>query len=123
MQFLSTTLVLEAFVVLFATVVAVKFVQIEYIRTDVSITTVWIIGGVLALFLLVASRMQKNPYGIYFGAVLQVPFAALGFFVDMMFFVAAVFVALWIASWWLGRKIDTERAEYDRLHPDEAPNM
>ncbi len=120
MQFLSSTLILEAIVVLFGTVVAVKFVQAD--RLDAPTSTLWIMGGLLSLIMIIISRVQKSSYGIIAGCAVQVPFVAMGFYVDMMFFVATVFVGLWVASLWLGTKIDRERAEYDSAHPTEAPN-
>ena len=120
MQFLSTTLILEAIVVLFGTTVAVKFAQADHL--DAPISTLWIMGGLLSVLMIVFSRMQASSYGFIAGSAVQIPFVAMGFYVDMMFFVAAVFVGLWIGSWWLGSKIDRERAVYDAKHPDEAPN-
>lgn len=121
MQFLSTTLILEAIVVLFGTTVAAKFVQAD--RLDAPISTLWIMGGLLSLIMIVISRLQNAPYGIIAGGAVQVPFVAMGFYVDMMLLVAIVFVGLWAASLWLGNKIDRERAAFDLAHPDQAPNV
>lgn len=121
MLFLSTTLILEAFVVLFGTAVAAKFAQVD--KLDAPISTLWIMGGLLSVLMIIFSRMQASSYGLIAGSAIQIPFVAMGFYVDLMFFVAAVFVGLWIGSWWLGSKIDRERGEYDASHPDEAPNV
>lgn len=121
-QFLSMNLVLEAIVVMFGTVVAVKFAQVGQLKLEAGTSSLWIMGGALAVMMIVASRLQKSEMGRYFGAVLQVPFLAMGLVVDLMIIPAIVFVAIWVASWWLGAKIDRERAEYDAAHPDEAPN-
>ncbi len=119
-QFLSTTLVLEVFAVLFATVVAVKFSGIG--KITLSIPAIWSYSAVVMVLLLVASRLQTKPLGIYFGAVLQATLVVMGLFVDLMIVVAVVFIGLWIASYFLGQKIDRERAEYDALNPGTAPN-
>ncbi|ACZ22299.1 hypothetical protein Sked_23850 [Sanguibacter keddieii DSM 10542] len=109
-------LVLEAFVVLFATLTASKLL-------DVPALTVWIIGGVLALVLMILSRTVTVPGGYVAGSVVQVPVLAIGIAIPLMIPVAVVFIALWAVSLWLGAKIDRERAEYDAAHPDEAPNV
>lgn len=119
-QFLSMNLLLQGIVALFGTVVASKFVQIGFL--DLNQTQVWTMGIVMAILFIIASRVQNNPLGVYFGAVLQVPFFFMGFYVDMMFLVALVFIAIWVASWWLGAKIDRERLAYDSNNPETAPN-
>lgn len=114
-QFASTMLVLEAVVVLFATLTASRLI-------DVPTATVWIIGGVLALVLVVLSRTVTAPGGYIAGSVVQLPVLAISIVIPLMIPVAVVFIALWVVSLWLGAKIDRERAEYDAAHPDEAPN-
>ncbi|SDC67128.1 Protein of unknown function [Sanguibacter gelidistatuariae] len=115
-QFTSTMLILEAFVVFFATLVADKLV-------DAPSSKVWLAGGVLAVVLIVLSRMVGTPGGYVAGSVVQIPLLATGFVVPLMFPVAIVFVALWVVSLRLGAKIDRERAAYDAAHPDKAPNV
>lgn len=115
-QFTSTMLVLEAFVVLFATLTASRLI-------DVPASTVWIVGGVLALVLVILSRTVAAPGGYIAGSVVQVPVLAISIVIPLMIPVAVVFIALWVVSLWLGAKIDRERAEYDAAHPDEAPNV
>jgi hypothetical protein len=117
---MSMNLILEACVVLFATIVAAKFHQIGMLKIDLGL--LWGMGGALMLLMIIASRMQASSLGRYFGTVLQVPFLLMGMYVDLMYFVAVVFIGIWAASWWLGAKIDRERAEYDAAHPETAPN-
>ncbi|WP_083942112.1 DUF4233 domain-containing protein [Sanguibacter suarezii] len=109
-------LILEAFVVFFATLVADKL-------SGAPSSQVWLAGGVLTLVLVVLSRLVNAPGGYVAGSVVQLPVLAIGFVIPLMFPVAAVFVALWAVSLWLGAKIDRERAEYDAAHPDQAPNV
>jgi len=109
-------LVLEAFVVLFATLTASRLI-------DVPASTVWIVGGVLALVLVILSRTVAAPGGYIAGSLVQVPVLAISIVIPLMIPVAVVFIALWVVSLWLGAKIDRERAEYDAAHPDEAPNV
>lgn len=111
---------LEVFAVLFATVVAVKFVGIG--KISLSVPAIWTFSAVVMVLLLIASRMQTKPLGIYFGALLQATLVVMGLFVDLMIVVAIVFIGLWIASYFLGQKIDRERAEYDAQNPSTAPN-
>ena len=113
-QFASTMLVLEAFVVLFATLTASRLL-------DAPALTVWVVGGVLALVLMILSRTVTVPGGYVAGSVVQVPVLAIGVVIPLMIPVAVVFIGLWAVSLWLGAKIDRERAEYDAAHPDEAP--
>lgn len=109
-------LVLEAFVVLFATLTASKLL-------DAPPAAVWVVGGVLALVLMILSRTVTVPGGYVAGSVVQVPVLAIGVLIPLMIPVAVVFIVLWGVSLWLGAKIDRERAEYDAAHPDEAPTV
>lgn len=107
-------LVLEAFVVLFATLALSRLV-------DAPASQVWLAGGVLAVVLVVLSRLVAAPGGYIAGSAVQLPFLAVSLVVPLMVIVAVVFVVMWAVSLWLGAKIDRERAEYDAAHPDEAP--
>jgi len=125
-QFASTTLLLEAFVVVFATLVAYGLRGIPYSRGPLelpSAASIWLVGGVLALVLVVLSRAVGTPGGYVAGSVVQVPFLGLGLVVPMMFVVGGIFVVLWVVSLRLGGRIDRERAAYDAEHPDTAPNV
>lgn len=113
-QFASTMLVLEAFVVLFATLAVSRLV-------DAPASQVWLAGGVLAVVLVVLSRLVAAPGGYIAGSAVQLPFVAVSLVIPLMVIVAVVFVVMWAVSLWLGAKIDRERAEYDAAHPDEAP--
>ncbi|GII99357.1 uncharacterized protein DUF4233 [Sediminihabitans luteus] len=126
-QFTSTTLVLEAFVVLFATFAAYALTSVpsawpDYVPVPTG-ATVWAVGGALVVVLMVLSRMVGSPGGYVAGSVAQVPVLATGVVLPLMYLVGAIFVALWIASLVLGRRIDRERAEYDAAHPETAPNV
>jgi len=125
-QFASTTLLLEAFVVVFATLVAYGLRGIPYSRGPLelpSAASIWLVGGVLALVLVVLSRAVGTPGGYVAGSVVQVPVLGLGLVVPMMFVVGGIFVVLWVVSLRLGGRIDRERAAYDAEHPDTAPNV
>nr|WP_251151206.1 DUF4233 domain-containing protein [Cellulosimicrobium sp. Marseille-Q4280] len=124
-QFAFTTLLLEAFLVVFATLVAYGLRDIPYSRGPLELPTpasIWIVGGALFVVLVVLSRMVGTPGGYVGGSVVQVPVLGFGLVVPMMFVVGGIFVALWIVSLRLGGRIDRERAAYDAEHPETAPN-
>ncbi|MFJ4106517.1 MULTISPECIES: DUF4233 domain-containing protein [Oerskovia] len=126
-QFTSTTLMLEAFLILFATLVAYGLRNVPYAWPDKmqvpSGPAIWIVGGTLIVVLLLLSRMVGGPGGYVAGSAVQIPVIACGFAVPLMFLVGGIFVVLWIVSLRLGGRIDRERAEYDAEHPETAPNM
>ncbi|WP_372595191.1 DUF4233 domain-containing protein [Actinotalea sp.] len=109
-QFASTILVLEAFVVLFAALVAFGLREIDP-------AVVGIAGGALVLSLVLAAGVLRRPGGYVVGSVLQVALLATAFAVPMMLVVGAIFVALWVTGLRLGGRIDRERAE--RLAADD----
>jgi len=103
-QFAATILALEAFVVLFATLVA-------YGLRVAPTTTVWTIGVTLAVALLLVSGLLRWPAGYAAGSALQVPVLAAGVAVPAMFGIGGIFVVLWVVALRLGGRIDRERAE------------
>lgn len=125
MLFTSTTLVLEAFVVLFATLVAYGLRAVPSMWPSGTVppaSVIWTVGGVLVIVLLVLSRLMTVPGGYLAGTIVQLPVLATGFAVSMMFFVGGVFAILWFISLRLGGRIDRERAAYDAEHPETAPS-
>jgi uncharacterized membrane protein len=124
-QFTSTTLLLEVFLVIFATLAVWGLRGSEFGRGPLRIessTAIWVLGGVLALVLVILSRAQGSAAGRAAGTVAQIPVLAMGLLVPMMFLVGGVFVVLWIYALRLGARVDRERAEYDAAHPETAPN-
>ena len=67
-------------------------------------------AGLAALCLLVAGMLGR-PGGYALGWVLQLVSVGLGLVVPVMFFVGALFAALWATAYLLGERIDIERAE------------
>ncbi|HEX5985118.1 MAG TPA: DUF4233 domain-containing protein [Nocardioides sp.] len=86
--------------------------------TDLGFAASLGIGLGLALLCLVAAGMLSRPGGYALGWVVQVVSIGLGFVVTLMFFLGAVFAGLWAAAYFLGTKIDREKAE--RGAPSEA---
>ncbi|GGB98055.1 DUF4233 domain-containing protein [Cellulomonas carbonis] len=103
-QFAATILSLEAFVVLFATLAA-------YGLRLAPAGTVWLLGGSLALSMLLVAGMLRWPAGYWAGSVLQLPLLVLGLAVREMLLVGGIFVVLWVVALRLGGRIDAERAE------------
>lgn len=90
---------------------------------DVSTATaLWIGLGLMAACLLVAGLLRFE-WAYWLGWAIQVGAIALGFEVGAMFVLGTVFLALWATAWFLGRKIELERAEWERSgeYPGQAP--
>lgn len=124
-QFTSTTLLLEAFLVIFATLAVWGLRGSEFGRGPLRIESgvvIWVLGGVLALVLVILSRAQGSAAGRAAGTVAQIPVLAMGLLVPMMYLVGGIFVVLWFYALRLGSRVDRERAEYDAAHPETAPN-
>ncbi len=106
-------LVLEAFVVVFAALVAAGLRVADP-------ATVWLLGGALALALVLAAGLLRGPGGYVVGSALQVAVVAGGLLVPLMFVVGGIFAVLWVVSLRLGARIDRERAERERDEPGGA---
>ncbi len=125
-QFTSLTLQLEAFVVAFAAVALYGLRDSFYEKGPITVgdpMAIWVVGGVLFVVLLVLSRLTPRAVGIAGGTIVQVLVIATGLALPMMYLVAAVFVAMWVASLRIGTRVDRERREYDAAHPETAPNV
>ena len=103
-QFAATILVLEAFVVGFAALVAFGLRVAEP-------AVVWGVGGALALSLVLAAGVLGRPGGYVVGSVLQVAVVAVGVAVPTMLVMGGIFAVLWVVALRLGGRIDRERRE------------
>lgn len=112
-QFTQTILILEAFVVLFATLVAYG------LRVAPS-ATVWTVGGILTVVLVLLSGVVGRPGGYVAGSIVQVAVLAGGVMVTAMFAIGGLFVVLWVVALRLGGRIDRERAAWDAAHPGQV---
>lgn len=83
--------------------------------TDIGAGTSLALGLGLAVLCVLAAGMLGRPVGYLLGWLVQVVSIALGFVVTAMFFLGAVFAALWAASYVLGGRIDRERVERQGL--------
>jgi hypothetical protein len=102
----TSVLICEAIVVLLAALVAGGTGAAD------SMSTALLIGGVLAVALIVGAGLLRNPVvGITFGWILQLFVLAGGFWVPAMWVVGLVFVALWFLAVRNGTRVDALRAQ------------
>lgn len=103
----ATTLVVEAFVVFFAVLVAHQLAPGERVTT-------WIWGLLTVLALVACSGMLKRgawPY--WLGMALQIPTILLGLQVTAMWLVGAAFAALFVYGAFKGHQLDREKDAID----------
>ena len=78
--------------------------------SDVDPGTALATGLGLALACLLLAGMLRAEWAYALGWLVQVAAIALGFLVPLMFFLGAVFALLWGTAYFLGRRIERERA-------------
>ncbi|WP_329276876.1 DUF4233 domain-containing protein [Streptomyces sp. NBC_01451] len=101
----ASTLIGEVFLIGFAGLVAMK-------DPDLAMSTVWTVSGVAMLLCVLLCGVITRPGGVQLGWALQIVLIASGFIVPTMFFMGAMFAALWWASVHYGRKIDEAKARF-----------
>jgi Protein of unknown function (DUF4233) len=69
-----------------------------------------IVGSLISLLLFLNAGLMKNMRGWYIGSVLQIAMVAYGTVVPMMYFMGALFAALWTTGFFIGRKGEAIRA-------------
>jgi Protein of unknown function (DUF4233) len=88
--------------------------------SDVGAGTALGIGiGLAAACVVVAGTLRKE-WGYYLGWGIQAVSLALGFVTPWMFVLGAIFTALWAGAYFLGAKVDRERAEREVLEQQWA---
>jgi hypothetical protein len=97
-------LVLQAVVLFLTGVVTIGM-------TDIGAVSSLSLGLGLAVLCVLAAGMLGRPGGYPLGWLVQVVSIGLGFVIPAMFFLGVVFAGLWATSYFLGIKIDRERAE------------
>ena len=73
------------------------------------------LGSALGILCVVAAGLLGRPGGYALGWAIQVLSIVLGFVIPAMFFLGAVFAALWATASFLGVTIDRERGEREVL--------
>jgi hypothetical protein len=77
---------------------------------DVPWRTAVVVGLGLCVACLVLAGLLRWEWAYLAGWLVQVAAIALGFVVTMMFVLGAIFAVLWGTAYFLGRKIERERA-------------
>lgn len=80
---------------------------------DVSAPVALSVGLGLALSALLVAGLLRHDWAYWLGWALQVAAVAVGFVISTMFVLGVIFLALWATAWFLGRKIEMERAEWE----------
>lgn len=102
---LSIALLLEAVLVFFVVMVAF----------GLKVLPTWVVfggGAALVVLLLVAGRLAGRAVGVWLGWVLQVVLVAIGILLPLMYFIGAIFAAIWIYCFITGHRLDRQRAAY-----------
>jgi hypothetical protein len=68
----------------------------------------------LALLCLLTAGALRRPQAYLVGHAIQVGAIGLGFLVTIMFFIGAIFAALWFGAFFLGRRIEADKARWAR---------
>jgi hypothetical protein len=66
-----------------------------------------IVGGVAAVWCILLTGLLRYRWAYVAGSVLQVLVILSGFVVSTMFFLGAIFTALWVTAIWLGRTVES----------------
>ncbi len=69
--------------------------------------------GLAVLCVLVAGSL-RNPKAYLVGHAIQIAAICLGFLVTAMFFVGLMFAALWFGAFFLGKRIEQDKARWAR---------
>ncbi len=102
----SAILFLEAIALGLSTPVLIAVAGLE------TATALWI-GLGLCVACLVVAGLLRMPWAYLLGWAIQVAAVAVGVAVATMFFVGGLFLMLWATAWFLGRRIDGERAAWE----------
>lgn len=112
-QLSATMLVLQAVVLGLTTPVLISV-------AGVPVGPALVVGLGLAAACVVVAGMLRRPWAYSLGWAIQAASIALGFVTGFMFVLGAVFLALWAGAYFLGAKIDRERAEREVLEREWA---
>ena len=70
------------------------------------------LGLGLAVLCVLTAGLLRRPWAYTVGHLLQVGAVCLGFVVPAMFFVGAMFAALWATAYLVGRRIEADKARW-----------
>ena len=83
-------------------------VMISVASVDVP-TALWVGLGLTAACIL-TSGLLRMQWAYLVGWLIQIAALSLGFVIPMMFFLGVIFASLWAGAYFLGGKIDAEKA-------------
>ncbi len=122
-MFASTVLLLEAFVVFFATLAVFGLRRGEFPPA-----VILGVGIALSLVMVFACAVLSRPWGVGLGWILQIVLILTGIVEPMMFLVGALFGLAWWYGIRTGIRIDSEsaqrereQAEWNAAHGDTPP--
>jgi hypothetical protein len=104
---LSIVLLLEAFVIFFA---SLTLFGLKVLEPALPAWAALVAGGVAILVFLATTAVLRYPWGVVIGWVLQGVLVALGILAPLMFVIGGVFALLWTYCFIRGRRIDRARA-------------
>ncbi|MFA6298607.1 MAG: DUF4233 domain-containing protein [Nocardioides sp.] len=88
---------------------------------DVAVSTSLMVGLGLMVACLVVAGMLRAEWGYWLGWAIQAAAVGLGFVIPLMFVLGGIFALLWGTAYFLGRKIEQERAAaYAALDAERA---
>ena len=83
-------------------------IPVMILISDVPGLTAGLTAGGAALLALVAAGLMRRPVGYPLGWLTQVVGLALGLLTSAMFIVGGMFLALWVISFLLGKRLDEQ---------------
>lgn len=121
-MFASTVLLLEAFVMFFATLAVFGLRRAEFPPA-----LILGVGIGLSVVMIIACAFLTRPWGIGLGWILQLVLILTGIFEPAMFLVGALFAMAWWYGIRTGIRLDREagqrareQAEWEASHPDDS---
>jgi hypothetical protein len=96
---------------LFEIIVFALAIPVMVFLSDMSGVTAGLLGGGTALLALVGAGLLRRPAGYVVGWVTQFAGVALGFVTTSMFAIGGLFLALWVISFVLGKRLDEARPQ------------
>jgi len=97
-------------ILLFEIVVYGLAIPVMILVSDVPAAYAILLGGGAALLALVAAALLRRPAGYLVGWLTQPVGVVLGFLTSPMFFVGGMFLALWLITFILGKRLDGQAA-------------
>lgn len=101
----SAMLTLEAIILALA-------IPAMIVAENVSKSLAFSVGGGLAIVCVLTAGMLRKPAAYWLGHATQAAAIAMGLLVPVMFFIGTMFAVLWFGAFFLGRKIEADKAAW-----------